>query len=173
MRRIHSGRGDASKENAHRPTPCGSGAPSQSPNVSVDIHPCDQPRNKAGEQSKQPRMEDDQQGVGRLDGGVPPLTISMNLQKRARKFDKDPIEVTHKPKNLAERMQPTRPSHFERRIHHSEDANRSYPPGLQTTFQQHAPAATRRRSEGDVQLRPERNGRIEYNRRGAANTNYR
>ena len=76
-----------------------------------------------------------------LDGGLPPLTSVMNLQKRVRKFDRKEVGATD-----------------ERSIHHSEDEALCYPPGLSTTLKPVTPAPERRRSEGDVHLVVEKPG---------------
>ena len=109
-------------------------------------------------------MEDDRQDGELLDGGIPPLTRAIDLEKRARKFDKNHKALTHRAKNVADRRKSARKSHSDHPSHHTEEESPVYPHGLRSTLQPLAPASTRRRSYGGVREIPERHGRVEYNR---------
>ena len=76
-----------------------------------------------------------------LDGGLPPLTRAMVLQKRVRKFEKSGTGATD-----------------DRPVHHSDDEAVGYPPGLSTTLKPATQAPERRRSEGDVHASVDKHG---------------
>ena len=101
-----------------------------------------------------------------LDGWISNLTRVMDLQKRAREFDKNHTELKRQTRNMAERRTSTHSSHIERPRLHAEEDRRVYPTGLHTALKPLTPARARRSSDGDIQAIPERHRRVEYNRWG-------
>ena len=97
--------------------------------------------------------DEDRNGCG-VDGGSPPLTRAVNLQKRSMKFRREKIDATQGMGNQTHRKAAGRQS--DRSSPHSCGERRDLPPGSFAQPKSIIPTPDRRRSVGDIVYPSER-----------------
>ena len=122
--------------------------PSQSPDASADSASCEKPKRQGRSESNRSRLEEEDREWRRADGGSPPLTRVMNLQKRARKFNKDKADATQGLKRTKHDM--AADSQSDRPSHHSREREQGCLAGSSTKLKPVPSPPTRRRSECDA-----------------------
>ena len=153
---FHLGRDDATKgQGVHQLKSRVSSVPSQSPNVSLGSNPCEQPINTPGGRRRNRVWGGSRHGGEAIDGGIPPLTRAMDLQKRVREFEKCGVGAKENGRKT-ERRRSVNSNNSDRPSPQSEGESSVYPPGLSAKLTPIPYAPERRRSEGAVQVRPGR-----------------